>query len=93
VPASGSGGAPASGVAAREEAPDRRAAWVLRDGRPTSVSVRVGVTDGTHTEILDGTLSEGDLVITDMVAPKGARPPGGGAGGGMGGMGGMRRIL
>lgn len=37
--------------------------WVLRDGEPTPVPVRVGGTDGSFTEIL-GPLKPGDEVIT-----------------------------
>jgi hypothetical protein len=62
-----------------------------------SVTVRVGVTDGSFSEVLAGELREGDLVITDIIAPKGASAPpgvGGGKGPGGGGPGGgMRRIL
>ncbi|MEO6299184.1 MAG: hypothetical protein ABIV25_08850, partial [Paracoccaceae bacterium] len=38
--------------------------WVLKAGEATRVSVKTGVTDGDHTEILDGPLAEGDAVIT-----------------------------
>ena len=37
--------------------------WVLRDGEPTPVPVRVGGTDGSFTEIV-GPLKPGDEVIT-----------------------------
>ena len=30
------------------------------------VAIRTGVTDGTMTEVIDGNLSEGDSVITDV---------------------------
>jgi len=41
-----------------------RAVWVLRDNQPMQVTVRAGNTDGEVTEILEGALTEGDLVIT-----------------------------
>ncbi|WP_411286693.1 efflux RND transporter periplasmic adaptor subunit [Phenylobacterium sp.] len=62
---------------------------VLRDEKPTPLAVRVGVTDGTNTEII-GPLKAGDQVIVGG-GPKGkiqARvgfgggPPGSGGGGG-----------
>lgn len=41
-----------------------RTVWVLRDSQPVQVTVRPGDTDGEITEILEGGLTEGDLVIT-----------------------------
>jgi HlyD family secretion protein len=38
--------------------------WVLRDGKPQPVPVRVGATDGSFTEISSNSLKEGDQVIT-----------------------------
>lgn len=43
---------------------ERGVVWVLRDGRPVQVPVRLGASDGTHTEIVGGGLEEGDEVIT-----------------------------
>ena len=40
--------------------------WVLRDGKPVAVAVSAGISDGRMTEIVDGELKEGDLVITDQ---------------------------
>jgi len=47
---------------------DRRTVWVLEDDRPAEVQIRVGVSDGTFTEVLEGPLKEGDGVITEAVA-------------------------
>jgi HlyD family secretion protein len=62
---------PRSGGAARS---DRKLVWVLRDGKPVRVSLKTGITDGSQTEIVDGEIKEGDLVITDVTmgtsAPK-----------------------
>lgn len=69
---------------------ERGNVWVLRDGQPVRVGVRIGGTDGSYTEILDGELKEGDEVITGG-GPRAANPAAqaqaqrrvGGAGGGM----------
>ena len=60
--------------------------YVLREGKPTPLPVRVGATDGTSTEVV-GPLKPGDQVVVGggpkpkprAGAPMGA--PGGGAGG------------
>lgn len=49
-------------------ASDERAVWVLRAERPQRVEVRVGVNDGTNTEIVSGDLREGDRVIVEARA-------------------------
>jgi HlyD family secretion protein len=46
--------------------PSRRTVWVLRSGKPQPVVIRTGVSDGSLTEVVEGDLSQGDLVITDM---------------------------
>jgi HlyD family secretion protein len=38
--------------------------WVLRDGRPLSVPVALGLDDDSFTEIVKGDLKAGDQVIT-----------------------------
>jgi HlyD family secretion protein len=87
--------APASAPAAaraprerdREEKPDSRVVWVLRNEKPVRVKLRVGVSDGSFTEVIEGDVREGDLVILEVIGSEGrGRPPGGGPGG-------MRRIL
>jgi HlyD family secretion protein len=48
------------------------------DGQPTPVEVRIGLTDGTSTEILEGPLKEGDEVILGLgEPPAAAKKPGG----------------
>jgi len=44
----------------------RRQIWILKDGQATSVDILPGETDGSKTEVREGDLSEGDLVITDQ---------------------------
>jgi HlyD family secretion protein len=45
--------------------PDRRAVWVLRGDQPEMVPVRVGISDGTVTELVEGSLRAGDCVVVD----------------------------
>lgn len=43
--------------------------WVVDDtGKPNPVSVRIGLADGTHSEVVGGTLQEGAQVIVGMQA-------------------------
>lgn len=42
----------------------RGVVWVLRDGKPVQVSVRLGATDGSYTEVVGGRLRADDQVIT-----------------------------
>ncbi len=67
----GAAGAQAPGTAG--EAParagggaDRKTVWVLRAGKPARVAIRTGVTDGIRSALVEGDLSEGDAVITDV---------------------------
>jgi HlyD family secretion protein len=42
-----------------------RLVWVLGvDGKPQSRRIKVGLTDGVSTEVVEGNLQEGDMVIT-----------------------------
>lgn len=64
------------------DAPDRRTVWVLRGERPEPVRIRTGVSDGSTTELVEGDLGEGDLVVTDATGgserPAGMGGPRGG---------------
>lgn len=42
--------------------------WVLRDDKPVEVAVKIGISNGAHTQIVSGDLTEGDLVISDAVS-------------------------
>ena len=65
----------------------RIARWrVLKGGLPSSTRVKIGTTDGTKTEVVEGPLVEGDQVITDATLTDAAKasspalpgaPPGG----------------
>ncbi len=46
--------------------PNRRKVWVLRAGKPVPAVVSTGVTDGTWSELVQGDVRPGDLLITDM---------------------------
>jgi HlyD family secretion protein len=78
-PLGASGGAATDGVAG-----DPKTIWVLRDGAPHSVAIHAGLSDGSVTEVIDGEVNAGDLVVIDAVSGEGATtsapPPGGGAG-------------
>jgi HlyD family secretion protein len=76
--ASQPGGAAKSGSAGAGSDPTRKTVWVLRDGKPKPVRIRSGVSDGSLTEVVEGELAEGDLVITDMSGGTSAAQPAGG---------------
>ncbi len=53
---------------------------VSKNGKPTPVPVKIGITDGNFTEIIDGNLKEGDKIIMGVESKEkrpspGARPP------------------
>ena len=81
-------GAARPGAAAMAD-PSRKGLWVLREDKPQRLTFHAGVSDGTQTEVVDGDLKEGDLVITDVSA--GPRPPGQSGPGTAGGF--PRRVL
>ncbi|MBK7402829.1 MAG: efflux RND transporter periplasmic adaptor subunit [Myxococcales bacterium] len=84
----GGGGGKWAGKKGLDASP-KRTLWLLKDGKPQQVTVEIGLTDGTTTELVSG-LAEGDEVITDAIsaeapkagAPLGQAPAGGGGGGG-----------
>jgi HlyD family secretion protein len=79
--------ASASTGARKEDRPDSRVIWVLRSGKAVRVKVRIGISDGTSTEIVEGDVKEGEQVILEVIGSEGrGRMPGGGPGG-------MRRLL
>ena len=70
--------------------------WVETNGQLKSVRVRLGITDGTYTELLSGELQPGQELVTSVVTPAQAAAaatrsplmPGGPGGGRPPGMGG-----
>jgi HlyD family secretion protein len=63
-----------------EGASDSRTVWLLRGATPVPRTMRVGVTDGTVTEMVEGDLKPGDLLLTGIMsdaAQSGTKPAGG----------------
>jgi HlyD family secretion protein len=56
---------------AGEDGPGTRVLWVLQDGAPKPVRVRVGVSDGSSTEVSGGGLAAGDRVVTGLAGGAG----------------------
>lgn len=54
--------------------PGERLVWVVKDGKPEPVGVRVGLTDGTWTELLSGPIDEGQPLVTEIVVDPSAMP-------------------
>ncbi len=66
--------------------PERRTVWVLRgEGMPEPVRLSTGISDGTVTEVVEGNVYAGDLLVTDTSgepqANRGTPPLGMGGGG------------
>ena len=52
-----------------------RLVWVLgQDGKPQSRRIKVGLTDGVATEVVEGDLKEGDMVITGQTISSASKP-------------------
>lgn len=49
------------------DAPERRTVWTLNDGKPEAKKIKTGITDGSFTEIAEGDVKAGDMVITDAL--------------------------
>ncbi|MFH0899267.1 MAG: efflux RND transporter periplasmic adaptor subunit [Pseudomonadota bacterium] len=64
---SGAGGDRGGGNEGRERAPDRRVVFRLEDGVPKPIRLRIGITDGSYTEMVEGDLREGDLLISEAI--------------------------
>lgn len=55
----------ASGGALRAQG-DRKPLWKLVDGKPQMTFVKLGLTDGSSTQMIDGDLKPGDQLITEV---------------------------
>jgi HlyD family secretion protein len=53
---------------------DERTVWVLDGVKPREVTIKIGVTDGSTTEVVEG-LTEGQKVVTETSGEKPAGPP------------------
>jgi len=92
VPAPPGSGAPSTSGAASADVPwtgpsddiSQKTAYLLKNNAPVAVKIRVGITDGSFTELLDDSLKEGDEVIVEGPPPEGgsnsATPQGQGQG-------------
>lgn len=60
----GAGGRPGDEPPVAKKTPGQARIWVLRDGKPQAMTVRTGLSDGRHTEIMSEDLTEGLQVIT-----------------------------
>jgi HlyD family secretion protein len=45
---------------------DKKPVWKLVDGRPKMVLIKPGLTDGSTTQLVEGELEPGDVLITDI---------------------------
>ena len=72
------------GSGSRKTRSEAGSVWVLRDGRPEKTPVERGLSDGNFTELVQGKIAPGDLVVVDEVvgeersasaAPAGAARP------------------
>ncbi|HEY0194291.1 MAG TPA: efflux RND transporter periplasmic adaptor subunit, partial [Kofleriaceae bacterium] len=62
----------AAGPGAKQPATDKKPVWKLVDGKPKRVMVKVGLTDGSSTQLVEGELAPGDELITEIIgAPTG----------------------
>ncbi len=60
------GGAP---VPKAVETPDQRTVWVMRQDKPARERIKIGISDGAFTEVVEGGLEPGDAVVTDASGP------------------------
>ncbi|MDH5534958.1 MAG: efflux RND transporter periplasmic adaptor subunit, partial [Betaproteobacteria bacterium] len=62
-------------IAAEGRAATRGRVWVLDEaGKPNAVNVRLGLSDGSFSELIGGSLSEGTQLIVGTAGPAGSRP-------------------
>jgi len=55
--------APAGGKSGAQDTGQMGSAWVLRDGQPQRVAVKLGLDDDSYSEVLEGKLAVGDQLI------------------------------
>ncbi len=83
VPAGQRPGGPGRARSGSGEGSPNRTVWLLKGGKPVSVAIQLGLSDGTVTEVTSGDLHEGDLVLTDVSqigGPTAANSSGGSSG-------------
>jgi HlyD family secretion protein len=47
--------------------PDKKMLWKLVDGKPKRVIVKLGFTDGSSTQLVEGDIEPGDQLITEVL--------------------------
>lgn len=52
---------------------DQREVWVLRGDSLERAPIRTGITDGSFTEVVEGSLEEGDELVTEADTPSGGQ--------------------
>ncbi|HUQ05704.1 MAG TPA: efflux RND transporter periplasmic adaptor subunit [Kofleriaceae bacterium] len=66
-PGGGGMGAPGGGAAGGRAMPaDRKVLWRVKDGVAQPVPVKIGLSDGSRTEIVEGDLATGDELVSEM---------------------------
>ena len=50
-----------------KEAQTKKQIWVLDDGKLKPISIIIGITDGSFTEVLKGDINEGQEVVTGTI--------------------------
>ncbi len=74
------GGGPGQGREGAGRAAIRGRVWVLGpDDKPRQISIQLGITDGTFTEVAGGDLTEGQQVIVGQSADRPSTPGSGGS--------------
>jgi HlyD family secretion protein len=73
-PSGGTGAAGRPGAAGGRpgDASERRTVWTLADDKPEAEKIKTGISDGSFTEVLEGDLKAGELVITDVLGGSGS---------------------
>jgi HlyD family secretion protein len=61
-----SGASAGGGGGGRSNDPNRKTVWKLVDGKPRMTMIRIGLTDGSTTQLVDGDLQPGDQLITEI---------------------------
>jgi len=64
-----------AGSGNHERTLDARTVWLLRGNVPEQRSIRVGVTDGSFTELVEGDVKPGDALITGAQSDANAQAP------------------
>jgi HlyD family secretion protein len=61
----------------------QRVVYVLKEGQPVAVNIRLGATSDSYSEVVGGDLQEGDLIVLNPPSTSFGPGNGGPSGGGM----------